>query len=76
MPVDSITGQPEKQSEVDYKTIMDKVEAHFKPKLLPNVQRFHFNTRSRQPSEMVSIIIVDLHRLAEYCEFQDTEEMQ
>ena len=36
------------------------------------MQRFKFNSRSRQPSESVANYVAELRRLAEYCEFGDS----
>ena len=65
---------PQKPNEVEYPTLVKRINKHFVPKPSVIVQRFKFNTCVRQAGESVSTFVAHLHALSEHCEFGDTLE--
>ena len=63
---------PDKPGEKPFADICATSEVHFHPKPSTTMQRFKFNSRSRQPGESVANYVAKLRRLAEYCEFGDS----
>jgi hypothetical protein len=62
---------PTSPTEADFKTIVDKMTAHFQPEPSEIVQRFRFHTRIRQSHESVATYIAQLKQVAENCNFGD-----
>lgn len=58
--------------EKSYKELTEEIKAHYLPKPSVIVQRYKFNTRSRQSSESISTFLAELRALSEYCEFGRT----
>jgi len=49
--------------------VIEKLTAHYKPKLLKIAECFHFYKRNQQQSEQVADFIAELKRLAVNCGF-------
>ncbi|KAK0156517.1 hypothetical protein N1851_000186 [Merluccius polli] len=67
---------PEKPSSKTYDQIATLMKNHFNPKPSEIVQRYKFDSRSRQPSETVSSYVAELRRLAHDCNFGTTLEQR
>ncbi|XP_060786568.1 LOW QUALITY PROTEIN: uncharacterized protein K02A2.6-like [Neoarius graeffei] len=65
---------PDKPSSKTYDQIVTMMKAHFNPKPSEIVQRYKFDSRSRQPGETVSAYVAELRRLAQDCNFGTTLE--
>ncbi len=59
-------------TEVSFTDICTLMTAHLQPQPSEIVQRFRFNTRSRQTHETVATYVTQLKRLAKTCKFGDT----
>ena len=44
---------------------------HYSPESTEVMWHFHFNSRLRKVSESVAVYVVELCRLAEYCNYED-----
>ena len=65
-----------KPNELEYSTLVKKIQEHFVPKLSIIIKCFKFNTRVRQQGESVATYVAQLRQLTQYCEFGDSlEEM-
>ena len=51
----------------NFKKIVDKLQEHYEPAPSPIVQRFKFNTRSRQKGESVADYVAALRDIAQHC---------
>ncbi len=60
---------PAKLGETDYKNLVDAMQKHVNPTPSVMLQRFKFNSRSRQPGETVSTHLSKLRSIAEFCNF-------
>lgn len=60
---------PAKLGETAYKDLVDAMKKHVNPTPSVTVQRFKFNSRSRQPGETVSTYLSELRSIAEFCNF-------
>ena len=60
---------PLKSIEKSVDEILQTLTEHFDPKPSVIVQRFRFNSRSRQEGESVAKFTAELQRLSEHCEF-------
>ena len=56
----------------NFKKIVDKLQEHYEPAPSPIVQRFKFNTRSRQKGESVADYVAALRDIAQHCEYDAT----
>ncbi|XP_041823137.1 uncharacterized protein K02A2.6-like [Melanotaenia boesemani] len=65
---------PDKPSTKTYSQIVAIMKDHFNPKPSEIVQRYKFDSRSRQPNETVSAYVAELRRLAQDCNFGATLE--
>ena len=65
---------PEKPSAKSFEELVAKLTEHYSPPPPEVIQRFRFNSRSRQPGESVSTYMADLRRLAEQCNYGTTLE--
>ena len=63
---------PAKPTDVSYDDIVSQVQKHFNPKPVVTVQRFKFNSRSRQADESVATFVAELRHLAIHCEYGDS----
>ena len=63
---------PRSLTDVNCSDICTMMSAHLQPVPSEIVQRFHFNTRVRQPQESISTYVTQLKWLAEHCNFGDT----
>ena len=63
---------PAKPTDVSYDDIISQVQEHFNPKPVVTVQRFKFNSRSRQADESVATFVAELRHLAIHCEYGDS----
>jgi len=66
---------PQAPTDVSFKTMCDAMAAHLQPEPSEIVQRFRFNTRVRQPHEPISTYVTQLKRLAEHCNFGNTDRL-
>ena len=62
---------PQSPTEVVLKDIFTVMTTHLQPQPSEIVQRFRFNTRTRQPQESVATYVTQLKRIAETCNFGD-----
>ncbi|XP_043985912.1 uncharacterized protein LOC122838928 [Gambusia affinis] len=63
---------PDKPSSKTYSQLVTRMKEHFNPKPSEIVQRYKFDSRSRQPAESVSAYVAELRRLAQDCNFGAT----
>ena len=59
--------------DVTYDSLVALLKDHYGPKHSTIVHRFHFNTRSRQPSESITVYVAALRELALDCKYGSTE---
>ena len=64
-------GDRTSPTEADFKTIVEKMTAHFQPEPSDIVQRFRFHTQVRQSHESVATYVAQLKQIAENCNFGD-----
>ena len=60
---------PETPSSNTFEELAAKLTEHYHPEPPEVMQRFRFNSRSRNPGESVAAYIADLRRIAQYCNF-------
>ena len=60
---------PAKPTDISYDDIVSLVQKHFNPKPVVTIQRFKFNSRSRQEGESVATFVAALRHLAIHCEY-------
>jgi hypothetical protein len=60
-----------KLRDVSYDDIVSQMQKHFNLKPVVTVQRFKFNSRSRQADESVATFVVELWHQAIHCEYGD-----
>ena len=63
---------PAKPKEKKYDELVAKLTEHYSPTPSEVMQRFRFNSRSRQAGESVAAYVAELRRLAQYCNYGDT----
>ena len=63
---------PTKPTEIAYNDLIAKVKAHFAPKPSAIVQRYKFNTCTRNQGESVASYVSRLRALTPFCDFGDT----
>ena len=61
---------PTEPGELSYKDVVDKLEAHFKPKLIIIAERFRFYKRNQESGEKMADYLTELRRLAATCNFK------
>ena len=61
---------PTEPGDLSYKEVVDKLDAHFKPKPVLIVERFRFYKRNQESGEKVANYLAELRRLAVTCEFK------
>ena len=61
---------PTEPGELTYEDVVDKLEAHFKPKPIIIAERFRFYKRNQESGEKVADYLAELRRLAATCEFK------
>ncbi len=66
---------PRAPTDVPFKDICSIMTAHFQPQPSEIVQRFRFNTRTRQQHETVATYVTQLKRIAETCNFGDAAKL-
>ncbi|ETW97248.1 MAG: hypothetical protein ETSY2_44955 [Candidatus Entotheonella gemina] len=54
-----------------YESLVKLLKDYFNPKPSPIVQRFHFNSRSRNPNEPIATYVAALRELALQCDYGD-----
>ena len=67
---------PDKPSSKTFDQLKQVMKEHFNPKPSEMVQRYVFDSRSRQPTESVSAYVAELRRLAHDCNFGTTLEQR
>ena len=60
---------PQKPTEFSFEDLVEKVNKYHNPRPSAVVQRFKFNSRTRQSGEMVAAYVAELKKLSEFCEF-------
>ena len=63
---------PDKPADVEYERLRETVKQHYNPKPSEIIQRFKFNSRTRNADESVSDFLAELRALAAYCNFGDS----
>ena len=63
---------PTPLTELSFKDLVAKMQAHREPKPSVIVQRYQFNSRQRASSETVAEYVAALRKLAEHCDYGDT----
>ena len=61
---------PTEPGDLSYKDVVDKLDAHFKPKPVIIAERFRFYKRNQESGEKVADYLAELRRLAATCEFK------
>ena len=64
-------ASPEQVINLTFDELVTKAKTHFDPKSSPIVKRCLFNTRCQEEGEAVVTLVVELRKIAEYCEFAD-----
>ena len=59
---------PAKPTDMSYEDIVMKVQEHYDPLPAVTMQRFKFNSRSRQAEESIATYVAALRHLAIHCE--------
>ena len=65
-------AEKDKLESTPFKDIVKLVKDYFDPKPSEIVQRYHFNTRVRAPTESIAAYIAALRELAEHCNYGAT----
>ena len=60
---------PQKPTEFSFEDLVEKVNKYHNPRPSAVVQRFKFNSRTRQSGETVAAYVAELKKLSEFCEF-------
>ena len=60
---------PESPTELEYDAIVKLVQEYYNPKPVVTVQRYKFNSSSRESGETVAMFVAELRRLAIYCDY-------
>ena len=60
---------PHNPNDTTFEEITTTLKAHFEPKTLVIVERFHFHRRNQSPEESVNDYVAELRRLATNCAF-------
>ena len=60
---------PQELEEFSYSQVIEKLTAHYKPKLLKIAKRFHFYKRNQQQGEHLADYVAELRWLAVSCKF-------
>ena len=63
---------PSKPTDISYEDIVTRVQEHYNPKPVVTVQRFKFNSRTRQSDETMATFVAALRHLAIHCEFSNS----
>ena len=63
---------PAKPADKSFEELVATLTEHYSPKPSEVMQRFRFNSRSRKASESVAAYVMELRRLAVFCNFGDT----
>ena len=63
---------PKKPAELTYKELVAAMSKHHNPTPSEIVQRYKFNTRVRQPGELIATFTAELRSLAKFCNFGDS----
>ncbi len=63
---------PDKLADRTFKELVDLLASHYTPKPSVIMQRYRFNSRSRQQGESVAAYVAELRRLTKFCEFGGT----
>ena len=61
---------PQKARDLSYTEIVEMVNRYYNLRPAAVVQWFKFNSRTRQPGEMVAAYVAELRKLSEFCELQ------
>ena len=62
---------PKKPSELTFTEIIKLAAEHYKLKPSLAIQRFKFNSQSRQAGKTVAVYLAELKRLSEHCDYGD-----
>ena len=60
---------PAKLKEKSFKQLTEVLKKHYEPTRIVIAEQFYFHRRSQQPGESIAQYVVELRRLATYCEF-------
>ena len=62
---------PRSLTDIGFNDMCTAMMTHLHPQPSETAQRFHFNTRSRQPQESIATYVAQFKQLAETCNFSD-----
>ena len=65
---------PDKPSDKTFEELTALLAKHYSPPPSEVIQRYRFNSRSRNDGESIAAYVADLRRLAEFCNFGTTLE--
>ena len=60
---------PASPKDKSFEEIVEVLKAHFEPKPIVIVERYHFHQREQAPGESVTVYVAELSRLASTCAF-------
>lgn len=63
---------PEKPTDKTFEQLTEELAKHYSPEPSEVMQRFRFNSRTRNPGESIADYLAELRRLAEFCNFGTT----
>ena len=66
---------PVMPSDKSFEELVEVMKKHFCPPPSEIVQRYKFNSRSRQDGESVAVYVSELRAIAQYCNFGETLEL-
>ena len=66
---------PAMPSDKSFKELVEVMKKHFCPPPSEIVQRYKFNSRSRQDGELVAVYVSELRAIAQYYNFGETLEL-
>ena len=63
---------PSKVTDIQYGTLLDKINKHFNPRPSIIMERYKFHSRTQQQGESITAFVAELRKLTEFCDFGDT----
>ena len=66
---------PAKPADKTFKELVEVLSKYYSPQPTEVMQRFRFNSRSRKEGESITDYVTELRRLAEFCNYGETDEM-
>ena len=61
-----------KPTELEYSALLELTKKHYNPKPSVIMQRYKFNSRNQRADESISTYVIELHKLTEFCDFDES----